>query len=98
MSDDTNNGARVEWDARDGFALGSFEPPARHVDGHHTVTVRWDGESWCACLTGLDLSRHSVTAPLGHGMTKEDALLDLACSLAALCEAVAVPDQERDQT
>lgn len=59
-----------------------------YEDGYR-IEVRWseEDEAWLAVLTGCA----SMDPAFGCGDTREHALLDLACCLASLCEAIAEP-------
>lgn len=63
----------------------SHEPGIDYTDGYR-VTVGWseEGQTWMAQVSGC---AHE-NAALADGPTKDAALLSLACSLAALIDAV----------
>jgi hypothetical protein len=72
------------------IAEGAFfiDPSLDYTDGYR-VTVGWsdEDEAWIAQVSGCV----GDTACLAHGPTKESALLNLACAMAATLDAVSEP-------
>jgi len=66
----------------------SIEVATDYTDGYR-ITVGWveEDQTWYARLTGTK----AEDGPLGHGNTKEAALLDLCCALACLADTLVEP-------
>lgn len=68
-----------------GSAFTRIELPTDYTDGYR-ITVGWveEDDCWYARLTGTT----AEAGPLGHGNTKEEALLCLCCALASLSDCL----------
>lgn len=87
--------------ATPGVATSWIEMPIDYTDGYRVVVEWEDGEGacWQASLAGLNevnQGRMTQTCAMGFGATKEAALLDLCCALAATLDAFSTLDIPRD--